>query len=188
MNDIYRQSLRDTLLTVRKNLSINHQKHISKIICEFCTGLSQWNSAKHIALYMSHLGEIDPFLLAVKGVSQQKTIYYPKVHKGELLFVPLKSETSFVKNHFGILEPELKNDEGTSPNMLDIIFLPLMAFDKKGTRLGFGKGFYDKTLKHSRPKSLIGLAYDFQEQPWIKSESWDVPLDMVITETGVQYC
>jgi 5-formyltetrahydrofolate cyclo-ligase len=69
----------------------------------------------------------------------------------------------------------------------DIILMPLLGFDAAGTRLGYGGGYYDRTLAalHKRPK-LIGLAFAVQELPLIPRESHDVPLDAVITESGLR--
>ena len=66
--------------------------------------------------------------------------------------------------------------------------MPLLAFDRLGTRLGYGGGYYDRTLAilHKRPK-LIGLAYEAQELDVIPRQSHDVPLDAIITEAGVRY-
>ena len=70
----------------------------------------------------------------------------------------------------------------------DVVLMPLLAFDSRGTRLGYGGGYYDRTLASmkKRPK-LIGLAYSTQQLERIPREAHDVPLDAVITETGIVY-
>jgi 5-formyltetrahydrofolate cyclo-ligase len=70
----------------------------------------------------------------------------------------------------------------------DVVIMPLLGFDSQGTRLGYGGGYYDRTLAHmkKRPK-LIGLAFAAQELDAIPRDSHDVPLDAVITEAGVRY-
>lgn len=68
----------------------------------------------------------------------------------------------------------------------DVILMPLLGFDRAGTRLGYGGGYYDRTLASlSRRPRLIGFAYSAQELDFIPREAHDVPLDAVITETGV---
>ena len=66
-------------------------------------------------------------------------------------------------------------------------FLPAMAFDGQGTRLGMGGGYYDRTLAHHRPKLLIGIAYDVERQPFIEADAWDIPMDAVITERTIYW-
>jgi 5-formyltetrahydrofolate cyclo-ligase len=69
----------------------------------------------------------------------------------------------------------------------DVIIMPLLGFDSTGTRLGYGGGYYDRTLVHLAKKPrLIGLAFAAQEFPSVPREPHDVPLDMVVTERGVQ--
>jgi 5-formyltetrahydrofolate cyclo-ligase len=74
--------------------------------------------------------------------------------------------------------------------VLDVILMPLVAFDGQGNRLGMGAGYYDRTLaflrhrRHWRKPRIIGLAYEFQRMPALPAEPWDVPLDGIITEAG----
>jgi len=69
----------------------------------------------------------------------------------------------------------------------DVMLVPLLGFDKFGTRLGYGGGYYDRTLAsmHKKPK-LVGLAFAAQELDIIPREDHDVPLDMVVTEAGLR--
>ena len=70
----------------------------------------------------------------------------------------------------------------------DLIIMPLLGFDATGTRLGYGGGYYDRTLEHlSRRPRLVGLAFAAQELPAIPREPHDIPLDLVVTERGVRH-
>ncbi|UYN98133.1 MAG: 5-formyltetrahydrofolate cyclo-ligase [Devosia sp.] len=70
----------------------------------------------------------------------------------------------------------------------DIVLMPLLGFDSEGTRLGYGGGYYDRTLASLDKKPLlVGLAFAAQELPFIPREDHDVPLDAVVTETGVRF-
>ena len=104
-----------------------------------------------------------------------------------LSFLPVTYDTIFYKNRFGIAEPVVEDELAIMPEQLDIIFLPLVAFDEHGTRLGMGGGYYDRTLAHHRPTLLIGAAYEFQRQAWIEREAWDVPLAAIITEQTIYW-
>ena len=90
----------------------------------------------------------------------------------------------FVKtNLYGIPEPIKKK-----PVNPDVLFVPLVAFDRKGFRLGYGGGFYDRYIKKlEKRKSFlsIGFAYSFQKINKIPKESFDKPLDLVITEKKI---
>jgi 5-formyltetrahydrofolate cyclo-ligase len=70
----------------------------------------------------------------------------------------------------------------------DVVLMPLLGFDRMGTRLGYGGGYYDRTLVRLRKKPrLIGLAFAAQELDSIPREAHDIPLDVVVTETGVRH-
>ncbi|HTM78713.1 MAG TPA: 5-formyltetrahydrofolate cyclo-ligase, partial [Devosia sp.] len=70
----------------------------------------------------------------------------------------------------------------------DVVLMPLLGFDHMGTRLGYGGGYYDRTLARMahRPR-LIGLAFSAQEVDAIPRESHDIPLDAIVTEAGVRH-
>jgi 5-formyltetrahydrofolate cyclo-ligase len=85
---------------------------------------------------------------------------------------------------FGTLAP----DEFAPVVEPDVILMPLLGFDKHGTRLGYGGGYYDRTLMHlSKKPRLVGFAFSRQEFDHIPRESHDVPLDTVVTEHGVTH-
>ena len=88
-------------------------------------------------------------------------------------------------NKFGIAEPKPDVSAIILPGQLDIIFMPLVAFDDQGQRLGMGGGFYDRTLA-SLPQGcnkplLVGLAHQCQQVDMVPAEPWDVPLPRVLT-------
>ena len=96
-------------------------------------------------------------------------------------------------NRYGILEPQLNCSHVSPVAQLDIILMPLVAFDSKGNRLGMGGGYYDRTLSftqhqtgfHSpsekRAPKLVGIAHDIQEVDALPIAPWDVPLDAIVT-------
>ena len=87
-----------------------------------------------------------------------------------------------LKNKFGIWEPKLNVQSVLPLEELDILFTPLVAFDKQGNRLGMGGGFYDRTLQHWQKSSFIpvGLAHQCQQAEQLPTEAWDVPLHQIL--------
>jgi 5-formyltetrahydrofolate cyclo-ligase len=70
----------------------------------------------------------------------------------------------------------------------DVVLMPLLGFDKRGTRLGYGGGYYDRTLERlSKRPRLVGIAYAAQELENIPREAHDVPLDVIVTENGAHH-
>ncbi len=102
-----------------------------------------------------------------------------------------RRDSDLQPNHYGIPEPS-SGLQGITPAQLDIIFVPLLAFDSLGTRLGMGKGYYDRALAEFRSGKtanekplLIGLAHECQRVERLERAIWDVPLDRIITDQTV---
>jgi 5-formyltetrahydrofolate cyclo-ligase len=117
--------------------------------------------------------------------------YLPKLRPykpNRLWFMPYDSSVPMTNNRFGIAEVNLPVSQAIGVSKLDVVLLPLVAFDLKGNRLGMGGGFYDATFSHLRSNknrpAFIGLAYELQKLESLPSDSWDLPLDGVCTESG----
>ena len=118
-----------------------------------------------------------------------KACYLPLVPKRlgrPMRFARLGASTRWYHNRFGI--PENYDPRPLSAGKIDVMFMPLVAFDPTGNRLGMGGGFYDGTLAFLRRRHvwrkplLIGTAYEMQKVDCLPREAWDVRLDYVITE------
>ncbi len=95
-----------------------------------------------------------------------------------------EGKTQLVENDWGILEPKSGSIYGE--NEIDIVLVPLLAYDQKGNRVGYGGGYYDRFLSKCRPDVLkIGLSFFPPEKHEIASESTDIPLDYCITPEKV---
>ena len=152
----------------------------SRTTARSCTLIEQ-RQAKNIALYFSFDGEISTKALIQSLWMQNKNVYLPVLHpftQHHLLFLRYLPDTPMKKNQFGIWEPKLNVQNVLPLDELDILFTPLVAFDKQGNRLGMGGGFYDRTLQNWQDKSFIpvGLAHQCQQVENLPTEHWDVPL------------
>lgn len=113
-------------------------------------------------------------------------ISYPKtdVFLGEMVAVATDRETEFIKNEFNIYEPE--DGRRMEADEIDLVFVPLLAFDKKGYRVGYGKGFYDKFLAACRKDCIkIGFSYFEPVDEITDKADFDVPLNLCITPQSV---
>lgn len=134
-------------------------------------------------MYLKQDGEVDLSEFITWLWQSGKYVYLPKIgsHR-QLSFVPYTSNSPLLPNRYGILEPIGEHH----PVKLDIIFSPLVAYDRQGHRLGMGGGFYDTTLKALNPRPLfIGCAYALQLCDNIPHEPWDIRLDSVINEQAM---
>jgi 5-formyltetrahydrofolate cyclo-ligase len=119
--------------------------------------------------------------------------FLPALHRqpGQALwFIEHRKGDPLVRNRYGILEPSVTHHIPTPAWALDLILLPLVAFDATGNRLGMGGGFYDRSLApvynrvHAARPRLVGIAHEGQRVAKLTPMPWDIPLDAVLTETG----
>jgi 5-formyltetrahydrofolate cyclo-ligase len=108
---------------------------------------------------------------------------------GYLHFVEYLADDKLIPNRFGILEPKLQQEKLISARNLDLVIMPLIAFDLQGNRIGTGGGYYDRTFAFLNDEPdlikpvLIGVAYACQQLSQINSQPWDVKMQKVVTDT-----
>lgn len=136
--------------------------------------------AKHILLYHSLPDELSTHAFLKKWCGQ-KNFYLPRVNGVNLEILPYE-QSRLELGSFHIEEPV--GDDVVDPGILELIVTPGVAFDRKGNRLGRGKGYYDRLLSTTRA-TKIGVAYHFQMVNDLPAEPHDVPVDIVITDQAV---
>lgn len=180
-----RNQLRQQIRKTRANLTALQQQQAEDSITQQALALIEARNAQHIALYVSFDGEISTEKLIKTLWAQDKHVYLPVLHPfnpNHLLFLRYLPDTPMLKNKFGIWEPKLNVQNVLPLDELDILFTPLVAFDKQGNRLGMGGGFYDRTLQNWQNSSFIpvGLAHQCQQVEQLPTEAWDVPLHRIL--------
>lgn len=190
-------TLRTQYLQKRRALSTQEQQKKSEILCHIAATMRIIQNSQHIGLYWPFDAEISPLSLLTHISAHKKQYYLPILENRseQLVFIAYKLGDPLIKNRFGFYEPQnIHPDLTPTPimpaNDLDLILLPLVAFDAHGQRLGRGKGHYDRTLAFRKQKAqrrapfLLGLGYSCQETPQIPMDIWDIALDGVLTEQG----
>ena len=180
-----RNQLRQQIRKTRANLTALQQQQAEDSITQQALELIEERNAQYIALYLSFDGEISTDKLIKILWAQGKQVYLPVLHPfnpNHLLFLRYLPDTPMLKNKFGIWEHKLNVQNVLPLDELDILFTPLVAFDKQGNRLGMGGGFYDRTLQHWQKSSFIpvGLAHQCQQVEQLPTEAWDVPLHQIL--------
>lgn len=146
--------------------------------------------AEHIAAYTAVNGEISLDPVINFAWQQNKKIYLPNLDQQALRFAPFYDGQKMRINKFRIPEPDVADDEMRSPQDLDLVLVPLAVFDAYRNRIGMGGGFYDRSFEFRRLESkdrpvLMGVAHELQRVERIEPQSWDVRLDMVISDYAV---
>lgn len=183
-----KKQIRPKLIKLRKNLSPQHIHRLSTIICHHIVSTSEFQTAHHLAFYMPKEGEVDLRPLIELAEDSGKSCYLPVLESQKLSFYCYKNNDPLIKNRYGIEEPQIQEKIPKNLEDLDLILMPLVAFDPKCHRIGYGAGYYDRTLhqkkKHSKPW-LIGVGYEFQKVEDIIPDSWDIALNKIITEKTI---
>ena len=154
----------------------------SKSIQEFVINSNEYQSAKVVGAYFAFGSEVATELIIEHAKMLGKKIALPRVEEDKITFYELSSTKSLIRGRFGIMEPPPYGQMGE----IDLLVVPGIAFDKKGNRLGYGKGFYDRLLSGTRTFS-IGLAYSFQVLENLPHDRYDKRLDAIASEDGIHY-
>ncbi|MDH5648772.1 MAG: 5-formyltetrahydrofolate cyclo-ligase [Gammaproteobacteria bacterium] len=186
-----KSQLRAEFRAQRAALTSAQQEQASRQAALHLTASRWFRTSRHIACYIAHNGEIDVFPIIEKIWQMNKVCYLPVVSHlswDHLWFTPFEPDTPFVLNRYGIPEPDIERRHWIRAQLLDLVLMPLVAFDLLGNRIGMGAGFYDRSLaflqrrNHWRRPHLVGLAHDFQKVENIQPEPWDVALQGVVTD------
>jgi 5-formyltetrahydrofolate cyclo-ligase len=131
-----------------------------------------------LALFAPMPSEPDLDLLWHLGLVNHPLVSYPRCEGGTLSFHPISGLEELVPARFGIREPA----PNRSPEQLDLIVVPGLAFTTQGNRLGRGAGFYDRYLTSIPETTLkVGVCFEFQRIPEIPVEPHDVKMDVVVS-------
>ena len=184
-----KQTLKQQILEKRTSLSKEEIGEKSNKIKNNLFSLKEFNEAENIMLYASFNTEADTQKIIKELLAKkEKTIVVPYVIKRDfrLHLSELKNINELEPKTFGILEPKEMYIREFNPDMLDLVIVPGIVFDKKGHRIGYGYGYYDRFLKAIRKETVkIGLAFDFQLIESIPEEEHDVPMNIVVTDKEI---
>lgn len=177
-----KKSLR-TYFLKKRNLIIDLEIQNGKINNNILDYFSSFKGKK-IAGYLSIRNEVD-ILASLTCLSKKNLVCLPVIIKKNksLKFGIWEEKTKLVEGIYKTLIPSRLNF--ITP---EIILIPLVAFDRKKNRLGYGGGFYDKTIEFLKKKNkilLIGIGFDEQEYKQLPVDSFDQPLDLVITQSRI---
>lgn len=181
-----RHALRQHVRHLRRALTDEQQVQAADLLAEHAVNFAPVARAARIALFLSVDGELNTRPLIAKLWQMNKQVYLPVLHPfaaGHLLFLRYTPETVLTPNKLRIPEPPLDIRQLTTLDRLDVMMVPLVAFDRDGQRLGMGGGFYDRTLQNWRRHGFlpVGLAHDCQQVERLPVAEWDVPLPAVLT-------
>jgi 5-formyltetrahydrofolate cyclo-ligase len=189
-------ALRVKVRAQRLRLSPEERRLAAERVLARLAGTRLFLVSRRIACYLPNDGEVDTSDLIERMWRLRKKVFLPVLSRlalDRLWFARALPGMQLVPNRYGIPEPRVAARDLVRAREIDLILLPLVAFDNNGNRLGRGAGFYDRSLAFLRQRRflrtprLLGLAYDFQRVPKIDADPWDVPLDGIVTDRSAYY-
>jgi 5-formyltetrahydrofolate cyclo-ligase len=185
------QQIRREIRARRRALSVREQKGNSLRMTRTLTRSKLFRNSQRIAIYVENDGEMGVSNLLSTIISLGKRCYLPALRPmrpNRLWFMEYRPEDHLTPNRYGIIEPSIHRRKPRPAYSLDLVLVPLVAFDATGNRIGMGGGFYDRTFsyltfrnKWHKPR-LVGVAHELQRLNSIKKNPWDISLDAVVTE------
>jgi 5-formyltetrahydrofolate cyclo-ligase len=178
-----KRTLRAATLARRRELTPQQVISQSLALQQRFLALPEFQRAALLALYAPIHHEVETGTVAGQALSMGKRLLYPAVAGDDLQFRQVAALSELTPGRYGIPEPA---GEPCNPGAADIIVIPGVAFDHFGRRIGYGKGFYDRTLHRLEGSGrLVGFCYDFQLFEEIVGEPHDVTMDLIVTELRV---
>lgn len=178
-----KKELRRALRELRDSIEEKNRLVFSERICNSCLSLPEYKNADTVLLYFASGSEADLVILAKNALAAGKIVGYPRVEgKGQMSFYRVFSLSQLEAGYYGIREP--KNDAPPCPIAGAVCFVPAIAFDKRGYRLGYGGGFYDRFLENFKGVS-VGITYEETLHECLPTETHDKKTDYIITEKRV---
>ncbi len=189
-----RADIRKQIRRQRQQLSEAQRRDATLAITNNLARTPLFRQSRRIAGFIANDGEPSLEPLMQLAWARHKQWHLPIIgmpNLNHLWFGRYDEGDELILNRYGIPEPTIALHQTTPAWGLDLVLMPLVAFDADGNRLGMGKGYYDRTLKflrhrrHWRKPRLVGIAYEFQKLEQLPQQSWDIPLDAIVTEQAV---
>ena len=183
-----KSAVRKKIAVLRDALSKKDSPVMDRMIEKRILGLEEFKKARSVMFFASFRSEVNTFPAIRKALELKKHVVLPKVTGKKLaLFEVSCLERNMTRGSYGIMEPRASCKK-VNAKEIGLVFVPALAFDRKGGRIGYGGGYYDRFLKGIPLSKRIGLAYSFQVLERLPQKQHDLKVAKIITEKGVTIC
>ena len=167
----------------RQGLTAEQRKEKSARICQKLMALPEVQKARTIFSYLALWDEVDLAALDAWAEANGKRVAYPVCGKhGQMeIYIP-HSREEMLTDSYGITIPDPDKSQRVDPKELDVVLVPMVAFDAENHRCGQGGGYYDRYLVRCPEAKHIAVAFAEQEVPRVVTEAFDMPMDIVVTD------
>ena len=189
-NQAEKKLLRAQVRDLRRALSDDAQAEASQQLARRLAGHPRYQRARRLALYWAQDGEIDLGPVISAAWDSGKEVLLPCADAEILRFRPYLERDRLIQDRHGIPVPPPER-RSVAVSEIDLLLVPLVAFDRSGQRLGMGGGYYDRLLSQQStdlPQAVLGVAHSLQELEQVPAEPWDQALPEIITERELIRC
>ena len=175
-----KDELRQRLRLARAALPVSDRRHFAAAAVQHLISIPNVSGVQNIGLFASVRDEIDTRPVFEHLISMGKTVFFPRMQKSShaLTWGALASWDALVAGPMGIGQPE---EAPSDAQELDLIVVPGLGFGLNGGRLGYGAGWYDRTLDVFKGP-VVGLGYNCQVLDFVPAEAHDQPVHWIVTE------
>lgn len=186
-----RKRLRAEAIRRRDSIPRALRAELSQRITNRVNDWIEGNAINSVHIYLNMRSEVETDGLLDYLVTHEKTALAPVTDTHRRNLTPHRisnPQTDFVSHPYGMREPNQNSCKAFPPDEIDLIIVPGAAFDRKGHRLGYGGGYYDRFLRQCTQAVRIGLAYETQLIEDTLPQAWDLPVHRIITEDSSLMC
>ena len=194
-NDSARSRLRRQLRNARALLTPAQRIAAAQGLAAQLDALPEFLIDRRVGIYWAVQGELALHAAVAPMRRREQQLFLPVIGaERQLRFAPYTAHSVLAPNRHGIPEPVVEPEFLVMPEALELVLVPLLGFDRRGHRLGFGGGYYDTSFaflrEGERPREplLVGIGYAAQEVDAIAPEPWDIRLDFIATERELIDC
>lgn len=170
--------LRKQIRALKRAMTQEQIQRASALLAEKLYATEQYRNARTIYGYLPYNQEVRTVPILMQAIRDGKRVAVPKVYGDEMRFIYLDDLTKVSDGYAGIPEPVAEEPVAEDPTAL--VLMPGLAFDRRGHRIGYGGGFYDRFLAQEPNHPTVALCYAFQMLDALETEEFDVPVDCVL--------
>lgn len=174
-----KKQIRAEIIAKRSELSNEQVVEKSHVIIDKVVKYLNENNYKNILIYMDMKNEV----MATKLLDYDFNIYITKSMPKSILYVTKYDKDELVLHPYGYYESS--SEDYIDSSIIDAVIVPGVAFDLRGNRLGYGKGYYDRFLLKNSHVKRIAICFDLQLVDSLPTDEYDQKMDFVITETQI---
>ncbi len=183
MIDEDKKNIRKNILTLRNALPRDRSEKMSETICDSFTHLDKVDKCASLMIFLSFGSEVNTDRIIRWAWKRRKRVVVPlcKPETREMTVYPIETFDDLEAGYFGIREPKRDLRQPAAKKDIDLVVVPAVAFDRRGYRVGYGGGYYDRFLA-DLDVLKIGLAFSCQLIPEAPVDKYDRAVDGIVTE------